>query len=463
MQLGLLLAVVAGVTISEGALHRPVSASAARLLFSLAASGTVVLLAYVGSTVISRSLLRHNADQRTDWLAIYASLKRVHMVVWLGSVVWIFHELGWPRIVRYNWGMDQMILVRDIVVLTPIWAPILLSWTAFYRVEWAMAQTVEGQGNASSLPTRSRFVWLQARHFLGLCILPVLVLLAFQDVLTRALPGWNNTDYAWLLYALPLGILIIIFPAVLCRIWKTSPLPAGPLRERLEHQCRQTGITCREFKIWHTDHQFLNAAVAGIVRPMRYVLLTDALLTHLAEDEIEAVVLHELGHIHRRHILLRILVLSLPVWIVANVQAFQPHWAKQVAEAVGSWHVGPTPILPLLIPVVTAAYLIIALGWHARLLEYDADLCVLERGRGGAFIDALRRLARLTGEESQRGGWLHPSTSQRISKLGQAALHPETATAFRRHITAVNRLIILSWIALPSLFILLHSCLSFRL
>ena len=98
------------------------------------------------------------------------------------------------------------------------------------------------------------------------------------------------------------------------------------------------GVRCRDFKIWQTDRQVLNAAVAGLLPSMRYVFVTDALLLYLRDDEMEAVIAHELGHVRRRHLLLRLLLLSLPLWIAANFQAFSP----QVTDWVTAWRSGFT-------------------------------------------------------------------------------------------------------------------------
>ena len=46
----------------------------------------------------------------------------------------------------------------------------------------------------------------------------------------------------------------------------------------------------------------INGAVMGAITPVRYILLTDALLETLPRERVEAVMAHELAHVRRHHI-----------------------------------------------------------------------------------------------------------------------------------------------------------------
>jgi STE24 endopeptidase len=51
----------------------------------------------------------------------------------------------------------------------------------------------------------------------------------------------------------------------------------------------------------------VNAAVMGLIAPLRYVLITDAMLEQMSDEKIEAVYGHEIGHVKRQHILILLL------------------------------------------------------------------------------------------------------------------------------------------------------------
>ena len=155
--------------------------------------------------------------------------------------------------------------------------------------------------------------------------------------------------------------------------------------------------------------------------------MTDALLLYLRDEEMEAVIAHELGHVRRRHLLLRMLLLGLPLWIIGNFQAFSP----QVCELAAAWQSGLaselSPASYLIAACITLGFAVLALGWYSRLLEHDADLCVYDAGQAETFIATIDRLSYLCNERRQRATWLHPSTVARVHLL-QRALHDPAAS-----------------------------------
>ena len=98
------------------------------------------------------------------------------------------------------------------------------------------------------------------------------------------------------------ALVFLTAPWMLKRIWITQPLPEGPLRTRLQSLCERTGLKCADILAWQTGGMVVNAAVMGLLRPLRYVLLSDALLESMSEKQIEAVFGHEAGHVRHHHI-----------------------------------------------------------------------------------------------------------------------------------------------------------------
>ena len=82
-------------------------------------------------------------------------------------------------------------------------------------------------------------------------------------------------------------------------------MPAGDLREQLVATAENAGVSIRDFFVWRTAGSLVNAAVVGFLGRGRYVLLTDSLLRHFTTREIQAVLLHEAGHVRRWHLPLR--------------------------------------------------------------------------------------------------------------------------------------------------------------
>jgi Zn-dependent protease with chaperone function len=454
MQLGILLAVVASITISENVPHEPVTAASLRLLLTFTSGLTVIAFVGAGSLSVVRSLRQVRSrpvepqDASRRWRA-YAWFYRLFVVIWLLFVGLAFGLLNWPQLVRYNWELGQTILLADVIVLAPVWLPWLFAWAAFYDVERAIQQPTDGLATPRRRwQRRLEFVSVEARHELGLCLLPALLLLASDDLMTWWIPGWQESPYRWLAFAIPLIGLIFWFPTLLSHLWQTTDLPDGSLRRQLVKSASAIGMPCRRFRIWKTNGRLTNAAVVGFLPGQHRVFLTDGMLDHLNEEEIAAVVLHELGHVRRHHLLQRLIVLTLPLPILAAVTlaASSPalSWAGWVdgsrAATIDPW------LQKLLLPAVTAAYGIVSLGWLSRRLEHDADLCVAESGRGKQLSQTLKRLSALTGEDLTKSSWLHPSTLSRMRTLDRAIEDPRFASAVHRGRDRTFRLLVAIWV-----------------
>lgn len=453
MQLGILLAVVAAIVISEGTPREPVGSAVAAVALTVAALLGVVSFAVIGAGAVSRAI-ELDADRRPIWLALFDRIKQIHLAIWLAMVAVILLAFDWPRVVRYNWGLERVIVLRDLLVLTPIWLPLLLSWGAFYEVVRATQRggrdTDAGpHDTGSSFARRRRFVWLQARHYFGLGLLPIVMLLAYQDLLSFYLSGWREDHRAWLLYLVPVATLVVGFPWLLSRIWQTVPLADTPLRARLTDLSRRMGVRCREFRMWQTDCHVLNAAVAGILPSVRCVFLTDALVALLRDDELESVVAHELGHVRRRHLLWRMAVLLLPLWVLGVFHSCSPLTPVSGGDALVVTSHADGPLCTLVPTLATLVYAVLALGAYSRLLEHDADLCVFDVGLGTTFLSAMERLTGDGGGSPDRSSWLHPSTHSRIALLQRALGDPQAAVSYRAGVRRVHVLIAMAWVLAP--------------
>ena len=112
---------------------------------------------------------------------------------------------------------------------------------------------------------------------------------------------------------LPVGGVVFLFAVVLGRLapilifplfYRFEPLANDhPLKTRIEDLCRSVGLKVTgvyRFNLSKTTKK-ANAAFTGLGRAKR-VLLADTLLDQFPEEEILAVVAHELGHFRLRHI-----------------------------------------------------------------------------------------------------------------------------------------------------------------
>lgn len=143
-----------------------------------------------------------------------------------------------------------------------------------------------------------------------------------------------------------------------------------------------------------------NAMAAGVLPGARVVFVTTGLLEALPADEAAAVVAHEVGHLRRHHVALR---------LAAAAALVLPWLGAVAADLPGAFPVGGALVV-LAFP---------ALFRLVRWTEFDADAYAARAVDGRALA---RGLERLGGRQPRRPWWrrlvaLHPTLAARASRL----------------------------------------------
>ena len=240
--------------------------------------------------------------------------------------------------------------------------------------------------------------------------------------LLRLTPWW------WLLGAAAFFaasvLLTLVAPIWLLPLfYRLTPLPDGPLRARLVALAARAGVPV--LGVWVGDQsrksRTANAAVTGLGRTRR-IILFDTLLRELSEDEIEAVLAHELAH-HAHADIWR----GLAVHGVVTVATF---WLADRVLAIVVARLGlsgPADLagLPLLGLILLAAGLLampLTNGWSRRVERQADDFAVRLLGRADAFVGAMERLAGLNLAEryphplEEALLYSHPAIGRRVDR-----------------------------------------------
>lgn len=403
------------------------------------AAGALVVLFARSITRLTVRRLRLAPERRADSVRRYHRLRAVHAGCWLAITGGASYLAAWPQVVRFDWGLVNSVLVDDLLILAPVLLPLMLSWAVFYDVE-AAGRSDE----VSSSRQRWRSVVLQSRHQIGLLLVPVLVLLGVQDTLQRYWPRLIDGEGGWVFIALPLAGMCLAFPLLLRHIWPTSSLPEGPLRARLEAAAARWNFRTRDILVWQTEGRVANAAVTGFLPQMRYVFLTDGLLRHLDEEEIEAVFGHEVGHVRHHHFLFRGLAVLAPIIAWLTCEALFPGLSEGVramSDRLGLHRPEAAALAGLAIAGVSVTALF---GVYSRRLEHQADLFGCRGTESDAsltpdgvtqFVTALEKLALLNGVSRESGSWQHASIARRVEFLRQVAADDRLHRRFQRRTT----------------------------
>ena len=278
------------------------------------------------------------------------------------------------------------------------------------------------------------WLWDEFKGLLiGLLMATLLVELIY--LLLRQVP-----QHWWLIaWALFLGLMVLLAqlaPVVLFPIfYKFEPLENEELKRRLIVLSERAGTRVRGVYRWHLSEKSnkANAALTGLGATRR-IILADTLLENYSEDEIEAVLAHELGHHVHRHILKSILVQAvitfIGFWLANEVLRYAVE-RRNMFETLSDF-----ANLPLLILVSTVLSLLLmpALNAYSRFNERQADrYCFQSVARVEPFISSMNKLAQQNLAETVPSRWVewffhsHPAISKRVAaaELWERALKQE--------------------------------------
>jgi STE24 endopeptidase len=230
--------------------------------------------------------------------------------------------------------------------------------------------------------------------------------------------------YAWLIF---IGLVVFfaqIAPVVLLPLfYKFIPLQNQELKHRLMRLGERAGTRVRGVYEWRLSAKTkkANAALTGLGSTRR-IILADTLLENYSEDEIEAVLAHELGHHVHGHLVKTILV-ELAV-------AFLGFWAANAVLQYAVYdrhmfqHLTDFANLPLLVLVFSLLSLLLmpARNAYSRFTERQADTyCWKSVPSVGPYVSAMEKLNRQNLGESRPSRLVeilfhsHPPVSKRIA------------------------------------------------
>lgn len=284
----------------------------------------------------------------------------------------------------------------------------------FYR-----SFVVERRYGLSSVPLR---VWL-IDHLKSAGISAVFAVVAAEIVHAAIVwsPRWWWAVASLTFIAAAIG-LARIAPIVLLPIfYRFKPLDRVTLRARLQDLSSRAGVPVLGVYEWGLGEKTsrANAALVGTGRSRR-ILLSDTLLAHYNDDEIEVILAHELGHHAHRDIRNGLVLESLLIVVSLAAAALALHLAWP-----GLGLVSPADAAGLPLIVMTAGTLSLLatplLNALSRRNEHRADRFALTlTSRPDAFVSAMRRLAAQNLAEERPSTttlWLfhtHPPFEQRI-------------------------------------------------
>jgi STE24 endopeptidase len=218
-------------------------------------------------------------------------------------------------------------------------------------------------------------------------------------LLILKLVDWMGSSWWLSAWAAVLGfqlLMLVLAPIIILPLFnKFTPLPEGPLRDRLLRLGERTGFHSKSIQVMDGSKRsrHSNAFFTGFGK-FRKIVLFDTLINQLAEVELEAVLAHEIGHYKKKHIPKMLIgsALGLLVAFFAIAQfANQPWFYRAFGFEPGS--IVPALLLFSLLSSVVTFWFTPLFNLLSRKFEYEADAYASRTmSEPHSLIAALRKL-----------------------------------------------------------------------
>jgi STE24 endopeptidase len=231
---------------------------------------------------------------------------------------------------------------------------------------------------------------------------------------------------AWIAFSIFTIFMTMFYSNLIVPLFnKQTPLPDGSLRQAIEAFCTKTGFRLKNIYVIDGSKRSTkaNAYFTGLGAKKRIVLY-DTLVNDLTENEIVAVLAHEIGHYKKKHTLtgtiMGIAQTGLTLFLF-SLLLNNPQLSEALGVNVPNFHISLIAFGILYTPVS------VILGLSGNIIsrknEYSADHFASVHHNGEDLISALKKLSRknlsnLTPHPAYVFfHYSHPTLLQRIRRI----------------------------------------------
>lgn len=234
--------------------------------------------------------------------------------------------------------------------------------------------------------------------------------------------------YAWLLITVFTVFVNLFYSRLIVPIFnKQSPLEVGSLRTAISDYANTVGFNLDKIYIIDGSKRSTkaNAYFSGFGNEKR-VTLYDTLVNDLNEDEIVAVLAHEVGHYKKKHIIFNLttsVILTGFTLYILSLLIGNPMLSEALGVATPSFHIGLIAFGILYSPLSEITGLL--MNWFSRKFEYQADNYAKTTFKSEPLITSLKKLSKnslsnLTPHPAYVFmHYSHPTLLERIKNLRQ--------------------------------------------
>lgn len=236
-------------------------------------------------------------------------------------------------------------------------------------------------------------------------------------------------------------ILTIIAPMLVTFLWDCNQFSDDHLKNRILSFCQEQKVKFRKILFWNALNKGLaTAGVIGVFPLFRYLLITPRLSGILNEEEMMAVVSHEVGHVKKKH--MQIYLLFFMVFLISSstlinkiLQSFREYIHLHFQTTNGGENLWMNIIEVVIFFMVFILYFRFVFGYYMRNFERQADLYCFSSGiNPDHLISSFKKLGVEVGDDGKKSNWHHYNLTQRIEFLKRCVENPQLIQQHDRHI-----------------------------
>lgn len=209
--------------------------------------------------------------------------------------------------------------------------------------------------------------------------------------------GPNFWLYVWGLLTIIIVFMNLFYSKLIVPLFnKQTPLEEGSLKSNIENYASRVGFELKNIFVIDGSKRSTkaNAYFSGFGREKR-VTLYDTLIKDLEEDEIIAVLAHEVGHYKRKHIIFNlvasVLTLGFTLFIL-SIFINNPEVSRAIGVSQPSFHAALIGFGILYSPISELTSLV--MNFLSRKFEYQADDYAKNTFAAKPLIASLKKLSK---------------------------------------------------------------------
>lgn len=238
--------------------------------------------------------------------------------------------------------------------------------------------------------------------------------------------GNNFWIYAWGLITFISVFMNLFYSKLIVPLFnKQTPLEDGELKEKIAAYSEKVGFQLKNIFVIDGSKRSskANAYFSGFGN-QKQVTLYDTLINDLEDNEIVAVLAHEVGHYKKKHIIYNLILSTLltgfTLWLLAQFIS-QPILSEALSVSQPSFHIGLIAFGLLYSPISEITGLLMNI--LSRKFEYQADDYAKDTFNSKDLVNSLKKLSKNSLSNLTPHPWYvwfhysHPSLLQRVRNL----------------------------------------------